>query len=918
MGVSMPYASFRAFRLITDFFEIKKETKKSLPTDLIRLNIIEKIIKDQYIKAVDRNSQPSNLYILIENLPRNYSVATRLNMLRRNLSENVAMPVLTSHPTRIITNSAIRYLFDIISSATSLDKKHLATKEQKMIKEQMESDLDKLISQPFLQAENMTPQEEADYTLFIYKKIIEAFPDFFDSVVDKFHEVHGGTRSEIAKILKPAVMDSFRNIYSWTRGDADGNNNVTKKTMEQTLPAQQVAVIEIYIDKINKIRTELESMGDQKLVKNKLKEICAYLHRCINAIKAGIWFNVEGSNETGINITEKFIDVQTNLPKNLQKIMGDLIHLVDLAEFFGGMKEYVRQTTMVNIKVFDNLARILVDHNADIRDLLQNNIDITHKYSGLTRDEKILFHKKLSSNPAYFLVLKENSQQFSKVTIKELDRLLFVLTHVDIFPFYICSDTEDKINFDETLILLRFSSYLHGSLRIHQMNDYPINLLFLCETPKDINNYENILSDILDDPALRKRVKDSGFVSYVGGPSDLGRTGGIVTHISLFFAQMHGQQLLNRYKNKYPDLKKVKLRVLNGYGGDYKRRIGSAAQQIHSTFQGLDAYDKLGAPGAYTSYLHHVVGHRPENDFRVLELENIRDNHPKSFALLLDLEIEGVKSFEEFINKSSSRQLLVELTDAEVERKLNTSSRAGSKTSKIDITKSRAIGITNLYIYTRINWDIFMSVIGWTTFLSESNRDELTVLYTKTTVIKDIVLKVFFAIAISDIPRTWLKLNEGNLPTPAEIKSLIAEYENPDIDEKNTLQTLSYIDKSSHLILETLLLFLPHQKQKEIMSYFKEQSQIGTSSHLLALELMDLIGDEFSVLAAQTRALLVDYQQLTDCIDSYEKDKNDRTLENVVLCLRGGIITSGPDCIAKLSSQRNDYISNRKYVALKK
>lgn len=876
-------------RIVANAFGAKKS----------QMEIIGQIIRDEYKKADERDSAAnSNLHALIKKIPETYSREMKLQFLQERMTQYFAMPVITSHPTRVISNAAIYKLHKITALTMELNKKHTLKKHS--LETKIELAIREFIEQPILQTNKMTPQEEAEYTLFIYKNILESFPLFLENLVSKFHEVHGGSRDYIIERVKPAIMHSYRNIYSWTRGDADGNLQVTAKTMSQAVPAQQIAIIQIYLEKISEI-LESRDLIESQICIDKLKKIHSYWSRCIESIQAGIWFDVKGSQNAVQNSIFRLEGIKKDLPDSLQKKISSLILLVDLAGFFGGMKEYVRQTTKTNYEAIDDLVIILSEYKEDIHSLVINADGSERKYSQLDKSEKIELLKTIGSHPAYFQVLAQNKSRFSETTNKELDRLLFVLKHADIFPNYICSDTNDKINFDEVQLLLRFSSYLDGSLRIGQMSEYPINLLFLCETPEDLNNFLIIMADILDDVALRKRVVDSGFISYVSGPSDLGKTGGIATHISLYKAQMKAESILESYKEKYPELKDVKLRILRGYGGDMKRRIGSAAQQIHSTFQGRDAYDCLGAPGAFLHYLNRVIGYKSESDYRVQELEALKNNNPSAYKLLESIEEMAIHDFQFFINKPSSKKLLIALTNPEIEKSLNTSSRAGSKTSATDLTKVRAIGLVNLYLYTGINWDIFMSVSGWLG-IDEKHQALLSDILQSSTVVRDVVYKVLFAIAISDFDRAWLKINHGEVPDDMYIYQLSKAYMESSADEQSLLETLAYIQMSAHSILNQLILFLPSVKQEQLKNYFKEQYNLGKSINVIALNLMEEFGDEFKILAKDTRLLLHAHKDLNRCIDIFEKENTSIAKEDVIFSMRAGRIPAGPDFISNSHS----------------
>ena len=872
------------------------------PSEKRKYDLIKKMVIEEYRKAEWRNAQPKGLFRLIDSIPNDLPLSQKRHMFCERISTDFAMPVITSHPTRIITNAAISRLYDITKAAITLDE---LPSHSEHLKQTIKTNIFDLIEQPILQTPNLTPQQESDYILFIYQKIIESFPEFAEQVVDQFVQVHGGNTEETLQQVKSSIMDSFRNVFSW-EGDADGNDNVTAESMSRTIAGQQVAIIELYKKHVQaNIALFIAHSQSASLTGAvaELQELDGFFKRCINSINAGILFDEESSVKTSKRIVRSLTKLRTHLPPDLKKSLTSLIYMIELAGLFGGMKIYVRQTTKVNLGVFDELLHILAVHNQDVRNLISSSSDGIRSYHQLTKSEKIKLHCMLSTNPDLFLIIKKHRTTLSPVAVKELNRLLFLKKNADLFPFYICSDTEDKINFDEVLILLRLASYLDGSLHIGQMHQFPINLLFLCETPKDLAHFPNILSDILHDPHLRERVRKSGFISYVSGPSDLGKTGGIATHISLYRSQMMAENLLNDFKKKYPELSSVKLRVLHGYGGDMKRRIGTAAQQLHSTFQGRDAYDELGAPGAYASYVHRVAGYSSESNYRVEELEQLRKEYPKAYETLLFIENQAVAAFQEFIEKSSSKDLLRALTNPELEKILNTSSRAGSKLSKTDITKARAIGLVNLYLLTGNNWDIFMSLVGWITIPQEMHAD-LPMLFEKSTVMKDVIYKTLYVIAASDMNRGWRKILDGKVPSAAQIKEWCEEYADPNISDKQLHHTLAYIETSTYSILRALILFMHSSQQDELIEHLERSVQASKKSNEIALELMDRMGGDGQILANETRDLLVDIKELAVLVEEYERNPTKENTINAALSCRAGLIPGGPRSISNFFSPR--------------
>jgi len=865
----------------------------------IKTHLVGTIVLNEYDKTQRRKQQPSVIYALIDTLPQLLNQETKLTLLREKLTNYPAMPVITAHPTRVLSNPAQLKLHHLIILASELDKP--GSKEH-ALQEEIKRSIRLLLAEPLIPPHNLSPKEEADMALFIYQNMLDAFPEFTKQVVNHYLTVHGGERTLVEQQLKPAVMESFRNISSWVRGDADGNHQVTAETMAITVPAQQIAIIQLYIKRLDKIIDLLNQDNFFSLIDN-LESAKAYLQRCIQAIQIGIWFDLAGSEKAKKRFIDK-LQQSVNDTNELPSVQHDIIELQDLIAlegFFGGMKEYVRQTTKLNNFVLDDLIGLLAEADEEIRYFMQRNEEIPRRYHQLERDEKIELMNKFSSNPELFALLKHKEAQFSKETKKELNRLLFISKHQDIFPSYISSDTEDKINANELLILFHLASYLDHSLRIGQVRTYPINSLPLCETPADLANFETIFRDMLDDEHMRERIIESKFISYVSGPSDLGKNGGIAVYIALLRNQMIAEHILDEYKNKYPELQQVTLRVLNGFGGDMKRRIGSARQQAHCTHQGAGAYDVLGAPHAYSSFLHDVVGFPSEIHYRVQELRHLKNQHPKYFKALINLEQHAVKHYERFIKSQNNKNLLIALTDFAIEKGLNISSRAGSKAVGSDPTQVRAIGVVNLYLLTGVNWDVFMSLVGLNE-LSQEDRQALPYLFEHSSGVKDIVYKVLFSIAISDIPRAWSKIIPDQAPPSQHLKSSWVQiYLDDSIEDKTLEHTLAYIEACALSILRDLSVCLPVLQHDRARKFWDSTTE-NKPSNLLALELMEALGGDFAQLALETRELLPRFKDLADCVDAYKKNPNPATLEHAVLACRGFPLAEGPRMIAELRS----------------
>ncbi len=862
------------------------------------LEIRQAIILEAYNNALRNRDRPSRVFQLIDSIPYDLEVEGKLGWLANRFKLYPLMPVITAHPTYPLKLQAIIALCHIIDALLMLENNEEdlqgRVKLIQMIRGWAEGRLVPL--KPF------TPKDEADFALFLYQRILATFPEFHEQVVNYFEKVHGGEYEMISGYLKPSVMESFRQVFSWCMADFDGNRNRTRETLESTVPSQQDAILALYLSKLNLILSKL-NVEQHLFERSVLSDMRADFERCVEAVNAGIWFDLEGSRQLKGRVLSKLSKVVDSFKtgnasdKNLARSVSSLHDLIDLAGFFGGLKEYTRQTTQLNQRVLNELCSLLVDEFREIK-LFMNG----RTYEALLPNERQKVLMELSKNPRYFEELKKHADSFGEETQQELARLSFILEHRDIFPSYIFSDTEGKTNLDEVLLLFHFASYLSGGLRIGKIRQYPVNPLILCETPKDMHNFLKTLSDIFGDSALRDRMAQSYFFSYVGGPSDLGKKGGILVYVALLRALLDASETLEAHQKLYEKLVSVNLRVLNGFGGDMKRRHGSAALERHSTQQNFDAFLNLGATWGYLGYLHGAMGHESESYFRAQELNQLKRHHPEVAHALELIELHGVKKYEAFISSKFNKALLSYLTSFELEKAMNVSSRAGSKADLADPTNVRAIGVVNLYLLTGIQWDIFMSLEGILD-LAPDVLVHLNCLFDELTVIKDIVYKTLFSIAVSDFEDAWLRINE-EVPSDSQLKEWAELYRTDTVPEDKHLHCmLAHIELRAREILEKSILFFPANQRAEAEAYLKNAEHEGLPVNEAALGFMDLFEGETQQLAEETRALKPYFARLRACVKAYEDNPSEEAKENVVLaCRGGGWVVTGPRLISEKRS----------------
>lgn len=928
-------------------FRIAKLNKVITEGQQFEIKQIEQTAMKHYNRSKTyESSVEANFLEFIKQTAPHSEPIIRLGIIKQRLKKHPVRPVLTSHPTRVISNFAVFTLHEIITLALEIDKSDPVSLDAKHKKRQLNKLCNSLLDGPFLQDEKLTPSQEAEYGHFIYVKMIESFPVMKDLLVGLLHRELGLPRELIEQSIKPSLIESYINLRSWIKGDADGNSNTTAQSMSLTVPTHQSGMLQVYIEKtrtIQRLLSLLNAVGSEQnyQVKQELLATATsninYYRRCVRSVKGKIWFKKEGSDDAVLTSVSKLTGIRnsllqafgdTALTRNITSKINSLIDIIELCGFTGGMQEYVRQTTELNTRVFNNLFELVLEQvesdNKELKlrskglddiDELENEDaeqdrlddekllelrrqDSSRVYSDLSEDEKMLFQEVVSKNPRYFLMLHEKRDKFSEETSQEFQRLSFIINNKGLFPFYICSNTETKNNFNEVSVLMRFAQFLiDGNLHIGEMNKYVVNMMFLVESPSDMKKLEKILDDIFQDRHLRARIAQSGFISCVLGPSDLGKEGGVATHITLYLGRLLAQEKLAYYKSIFPELKDVEFLFLNGYGSDYKRRIRRSGKQSHSTFQGVSAYLELGAPWAFADYLSANAGRKPQSDMLVDQLINIREQKPNLFSLLKRLEEPAVFDFEGFIKQPIVKTFLETFASLEVEGHLNKSSRAASKAkAKKDITKLRAIGVVNVYIYMLLNFDIFMGVRTWN---DVGTNEELHELYQTSGVIQDIVDKVLYSLAVSDIDRSWRAINNGKVPTALELEVLNASYLQKGPEDRTLQELLAFVELSAKSVLQQMMQFASPERQPAIRAYFASPSFVNKSIQTQAVELMELFGDDMLVVARESRLLQADSRELAELIDRYTVTNTQENLEAVVRSLRGTeTLFWGPDSIA--------------------
>lgn len=866
--------------------EIFNQFPKSMNIELkkaILLNTIE--------DALDNLQHPPRLSLKDAHIPEHLPLSQQLDIASHFRKKYYASPVLTSHPTEVLSEEARIIINRVV--------KNLLLKT-KQAKNQIQEDIRWIIEHSLLPQTYLTPQEEIDRQNTLYLDMMTSWSSFNHSNIAAFAKNHHIKKSHISDVLTKMNKYAYSHVSSWAVADIDGNQKRNRQTMERMELSLQLAITTRY-------RAYLKDLLQDFPILNSSD---AYLKRCQQAIQDGILFDLSASEIAKNRFCEQLqslIQEPFLHPEHKNKLI-ELKDLVDLVGFRGELKQFVRQSSHSNQEVLNELGDILKNIHPQFQILLEQK-----NYQQLNQEEKSQFHQYLRTDSCYFKSIKNHRHHLSYHCMRELEILDFVTHYQDQFS-YILSDTENILSLDEVVLLFGLASYIHGHLSIDDIRKPPVLLIPLCETPKDLEHLPDILNQMLTDPHLKEIIIQKGELVYVAGPSDLGKEGGIFAHVSLINAENKAQNILKNHQTKDKTLNAIQLRVLYGLGGDFHRRISQSAYQLFATFQGSEAC-WLGSYHAYASYVEQVTGQASENTYRALELRILENASPNDYQHLQNIIEKCIKAYERYTKHPAAKNLLRELSiPYELAILSNTSSRGESKsTEPKDILKSRAIGMTNYDISSLFMTRTFMSADGLVDDLHIPQEAYLSI-YQQSTVVQEIIQKILFSIAVSDEKRAWLKIL-GYLPNEKKIQYWASQFE--DISHTKAHIALAYSVIRLPKIIEHLSQFIPYPDAIE--SFWSQKT--SKPCHQLALELIQHIGHEDIHFAKLAQEIAWDlrprYQRLAQCIDTYRQEYAGATLEkqqelqeNCILALRGDKkITSGPKTISTLHN-RFDHLMN--------
>lgn len=884
----------RFFSFLKDDEFIRNYFKKK-PTSL-NLQLKEQILLNHLNEAKIQQTTINRLAIQDASIPKSWPLSKKLAYVASMREKYPPSPVLTSHPTEILSDEMRQQLNEWIKKLLNLTQESV---------EEIEQQLDEILAKRWLPSENLTPEQEMQRQDDLYLEMMSSWPDFNTKNRKNFVNMHECQESDIEHELTKANQHLYRHVSSWAVADIDGNKKRNRRTMETMESGLQSSIISRYMQRLQPLLNVIPE----------LNSAYHYLQRCQESIAHHIYFNVKGADlakKRLLYVLTKAMNHAHLSQVHLDQLKS-LRDLVDLMGFRGDLKQFVRQSSKANAVVFQELITALSRHFDEIKLIASNEIP----YAQWSNEQKNILHDLLRKDSKYFYKLKQLMPHLSADIHRELDILEFVTEYHDQFS-YILSDTENTLSLNEVVILFALAAYRKNKLYIDDIRIPPVNLIPLCETPQDLANLEHILDAMLSNPYLKQIIIKNREIIYVAGPSDLGKEGGLFAHIDLIEAEKNATRVLAKHQALDAQLQGVQLRVLYGLGGDFHRRVSQAFSQLFCTFQGAEAC-ALGAYGRFPSYVNQVSGLPSENTLRARQLALFETRDPENYQQMKNLIQSSIHGYQNYIRHPASQALFRKLTlPPHLGALTNTSSRAESKGAvPKDIVQSRAIGIANYDIASLLFMRIIMSADGLVDF-SPSTPVDFESIYQGSIVVKEQVMKLFFAMSVMDLQRAWHKVC-GYQPSSIEIKAWADEYGDVSIDEQLKMphHALAYMVYRLPNIINKLSLFFPLAQRKllvEELNHFNFECHDIPRMAMRSMVLLGRFDEDFALMASEVQHdLRPRYQRLARAMEEYEQMHLKVSAaelkileENVILALRGDRrVTAGPQAISNMCLEPN-------------
>ncbi|CAM4777990.1 unnamed protein product [Rotaria magnacalcarata] len=380
----------------------------------------------------------------------------------------------------------------------------------------------KLIETLPLAGQKKTIEQEVQETMAILDVIYETAPKLRIKLIEALENIESYV--DMVDVDSPIIQVSI-----WPAGDGDGNENADVYALKQAVQQLKQRIKQLYINDIKQLSSNKKINIQNKLLNNLYKTI----DDLIDDLKT-----IPQTQDLIYKIkTFRFHYAQIDIRHNADDIMETLAHL-----------------TQVNGLTENFLTLSLEDQKKSIIEWLNNDNII----------EKLMFTNDEILNKS------------SKTAARVFGRLKLIKNDLDIFNKLIIAETNSIVNVLAAFLLLKASGNIVAE------KETTIDIVTLSESVKDLVNLPNLISQLIDDPIYRKHLFYREKLIIMIAKSDTVRRNGRGAESSQEEASGKLYAMLEQFKNKYPELKNLKIHGFSGGGAALQRGGGRVAEVAHN------------------------------------------------------------------------------------------------------------------------------------------------------------------------------------------------------------------------------------------------------------------------------------------------------------------------------------------------
>lgn len=458
--------------------------------------------------------------------------------------------VSTEHPTDPLSDEARVLLLRLVTQIEN----------EKIVKETL-AELNKIDAIP---KDKRTVSEEINRNIFIaLEKSFTALPYFIEAILSAYEQCYGkdvllahetdillalgGGIQPNGRVKKPIVQDAV-----WPGFDADGNDNVTAKSMHEAIFKMRHHIISKYIEIVQSIYGDIIQIKRLKPLMESLKYIEGALQEELNNLKINPRAIALQSDKDIILFYKNILQDNEVLLNSFPALRRHLYYLRIQFDCFGLTfgSAHIRQDASVHVNVWT-----MIFENIKVSPQLQNNSVLSRlkkSYKNLNDDERMVLHRILQNGSSESqAVLAEINMRYRE---KHYENKEFALINRELGRYEFAVQYQEMI---ENIIIANTKSIAHmleveSFLRVFSAKPWSMMIVPLIEERQDLANLPSILNHLIK-LKIEFKIKSALLVEENKKESILRKIVGDTSNLKTIIQEFDAQTF-SAFRKKFPAL----------------------------------------------------------------------------------------------------------------------------------------------------------------------------------------------------------------------------------------------------------------------------------------------------------------------------------------------------------------------------